>query len=308
MSRIITPPVSDGDPVNAATLNQRFTAFVQPNALDSFNLRGAACDLPQFTSAKFLATQLAIGTIGDVNLLHSSYNTVNGQITGDPPHVVRDGGAAPTPLALGAGWSLGTSNILRVYWNLAVHPYWDGARDWDAAGNDLVWTFQETAHPHPAITVSNGLGCWVFWLQWDITSAALVNWANVPGQGDFNTVVAGAGRGGELLSACQASSVVASQLETAFAPAAGRFDSRQSPLDPAGLSRGGVGWTTVDGAWHYAAPIPQTIYGLRVVFSGPFGAFNNGTNNYLVRSDITAADCRLDYNGGSIQALLMRKA
>lgn len=308
MARIITPPVADGDPVNAAAVNQRFAAFVQPNALDQFNLRNASCDLPQFTSAKFMAPQLALGPIGAQDWRHGAYNTVAGQITGDLPHIVLDAGASSTPLALGAGWSLGTSNILRVYWNLSVHPYWDKARGWDAAGNDLVWTFDDKSSPPAAITVSNGLGCWAFWLQWDITSAALVNWANVPSQGDFNTVVAGAGRGGELLSACQATSVVASQLETAFEPSAGEFDTRQSPVDPAGLSRGGVGWTTVDGAWHYAAPIPQTIYGLRVVFSGPFGAFNNGTNNYLVRSDITAADARLDYNGGSIQALLMRKS
>lgn len=308
MSRLIIPSVVDGDPVNAAELNQRFNAFDLPGQLDDFNVRGFSIDLPQFTSSKFMAPKLEIGALGYNDWKHGAFNTEKGQVTGDPAHIVSDSGGTPTVLPLGAGWALSTADILRVYWDLSVLPGWDSARAWDAAGLDLVSVFKEIHPSVGTIHVSNGLGCWLFWLQWDITSAALTNWVEVAGQGDFNTAVPGTGgRGGELLTSCQATSVVPCVLETAQAPAGGRFNSRYTPSSTV-QPYGGIGWTTVDGAWHYAAPAPVTVYGLRVAFSGPFGAHHNGVNNYLIRSDSTAADAELSYNGGSIQALLMRKA
>ena len=50
----------------------------------------------------------------------------------------------------------------------------------------------------------------------------------------------------------------------------------------------------------------MTVFGVRVVFSGPFGAYNVGATNYLIRADNVAGDARLDYNGGGMTALKMR--
>ena len=151
------------------------------------------------------------------------------------------------------------------------------------------------------VRIFSGYGCWAFWLQWDITDNTLSNFQNVPGQGDFNTPVS-AGRGGELLSNCQSTSVIQSVVE---------YSSRFQNGEAIGsITDTAVGWTTADGAWHYprTAPNPITVYGVRVVFSGPFTAHNNGGRNYLIRSDAIADDARLDQQAGSIQALVMRSS
>ena len=144
----------------------------------------------------------------------------------------------------------------------------------------------------------SGYGCWAFWLQWDVTDNTLANFVNVPGQGDFNTVVTG-GRGGNALSNCKSTSVLQNVVEYAAAADEGLVVG--TPVDTA------VGWSSVDGAWHYAQGTgSQTVYGLRVVFSGPFGAYNAAGVNYLLRNDSVAASAELDVQDGSLQAMFMR--
>jgi hypothetical protein len=293
LSRITNKPVLDGDAINASSLNSRFSAFSQPGALDQFNVRDGAVDLPQFASTRFMAPNMAVGSIGANDWKHGTYNTAAGQTTGAAPHVVQDSVAADTPLALGAGWSLGVGDLLRVYWDLSVRPIWTSARSW--VGSQLEWTFPNGSGG--TIAISNGSGCWAFWLQWDQTSAALTNWVNVPGQDGFNTIATGS-RGGNLLANCQATSIVPAVNETASSADAGAFTARSTV---------GTRWTSVDGAWHYAPGVPITIYGLRVVFTGPLCAFH-AASNWLVREDSIAGDAELYYNGGSLQALSMRLA
>jgi hypothetical protein len=43
------------------------------------------------------------------------------------------------------------------------------------------------------------------------------------------------------------------------------------------------------------------------VFTGPLGAYHS-TDNYLVRNDAVAGDVELLYNGGQLNALLMRRS
>jgi hypothetical protein len=124
----------------------------------------------------------------------------------------------------------------------------------------------------------------------------------VPGQGLFNSAVVSS-KGGELLSNCQSTSIVPTVHETFINP----VDGKAATGSPTPIREAVVGWTAADGAWHYIEPgAGTTVYGIRVVFSGPFGAYNNGTNNYLLRADDAASNARLDYNGGALQALLMR--
>jgi hypothetical protein len=297
MSRLTNKPVLDGDPINAASLNTRFSNFTQTD-LNEFNVRDAAIDLPQFTAAKFMAPRLASRQIGNYVFDHATYNTVAGQLTGAAPHVISDSGGTPTQLATGgiAGWTISPDELLRVYWDLSVRPRWDS--ETPLIGSDLEWTF-----PHPTGVgverISNGTVCWAFWLQVDVTSSALTNWVNVAQQGSFNTVIT-AGRGGNLLSSCAATSILPAFNQVASNPNNGKFDTRMSAVD--------IGWTSVDGAWHFRPGSPTTVYGIRVVCTGPLGAYH-AASNWLIRTeDAVVAAADLDYNGGGLQALVMRMA
>jgi hypothetical protein len=192
MSRLTNKPVLDGDPINAASLNTRFADFNQ-TTLNEFNVRDAAIDLPQFTTSKFMAPQMAVAPIGHQDWKHAAYNTVVGQTTPSVPHVIRDSGGTPTPLATGggAGWTISPDQVLRVYWDLSVRPRWAPGNPW--RGTDVEWTFSDKVGTGVA-TCSNGTVCWAFWLQVDVTDASLSNWVDVAGQDSFNTVVT-AGRG-----------------------------------------------------------------------------------------------------------------
>ncbi len=295
MSRIIRGPIEDGESIDAPDLNTRFNDYSQAGALNRFNTRDGAFDLAHF-SPGFLLQQSATTDIGYNDWKHGASNTVSGQ-TGTPatPHIVSDSGATPTVLSFGVGgWTLSTTNILRVYWDLSVKPYYVTARPWTALGALGNYVFPQLGGG--TINVATGVECWPFWLQWDITSNALANFVDVPGQGAFNTT-AGSYKG-NALSDCSSTSVVPAFLETAAAPVEGAFNSRLLQS---------FEWTSVSGAWHYSRvlPTPTTVFGLRVVFTGVCHSYNVGNVNYLVRDDVVSPNARLDYNGGSLQAILM---
>jgi hypothetical protein len=293
MSRLTNKPISDGDAIDAASLNTRYADFTQ-TTLNEFNTRDAAIDLPQFTAAKFMVPEFAQRLIGHQDWTHTAYNTVAGQLTGAAPHVIRDAAGLTTPLALGSGWLVSPGQILRVYWDLSVKSHWLSFDPW--IGTDWTWTFDKFVSG--TTEVGNGSGCWALWLQWDTTDATLTNWTNVPTQESFNTVVVGT-RGGNLLSNCQATSIVPATQDFFEDPRDGSADTRTG---------GENGWTSVDGAWHYIPGSPITIYGLRVVVTGPLGAYH-AASNWLIRAeDALVAEAELYYNGGSLQALLMRTA
>ena len=300
MSRLTQPPVRDGDALNAASLNNRFSQFTQSGTLDAFNTRDAAFDLPQFVEGvnRFLMPSMFSRQIGYNIWKHGTYNTVTGQVTGAAPHVVSDGTPTPTPLSFGPLGVTLTPNVhaLRVYWDLSIRPRWVGQRPW--LGGALNFSFPHGGGQPPVLHFS-GYGCWAFWLQWDVTSNALANFVNVPGQATFNVPLAPTTRGAALLSDCEATSIMQNVIETAAQPTNGK-----TPRTPLTYP---MKWTSVDGAWHNVPTVtPVTVYGVRVVFSGPFGAHNAGGRNYLIRNDDVAADARLDYNGGGLSAVVMR--
>ena len=292
MSRLTQPPVVDGDAINAASINDRLVQFVQSGTLNQYNARDGAIDLPQFGSS-FMAPNMAQTLIGRNEWRHSAYNTVVGIPTGGAPHVVADAALLPTVLSLGGGWALTPSDILRVYWDLSVRPRWEGTNPWLSGA--VILTFPNGSGG--TINISNGVVCWVGWLQWDTTDATLTNWTNVPGQSALNTLIGATGRGGASLDQLQATSVVPATCQTAASPNNGAFSV---------YANSDVRWTNLDGAWHYIPGGNVTVYGLRVVLSGPFGAWHSGATNYLIHADTIAPDARLDYNAGALQAMTMR--
>ena len=296
MSRITRPRIIDGQTVDATDLNSRFTDYSQPAALNAFNVRDAAVDLGHLKRTSFQLEQMDQTIIGNNDWKHSTFNTVSGQ-TGTPaaPHIVSDGGGTPTPLSLGSGWALNADNILRVYWDLSVKPYYTGTRPWASVGalSNYIFPHGSGSGTHD---IATGVTCWPFWLQWDITDATLTNWVNVTGQSDFNNGVST--YFGNQLSQCESTSVVNAFLETAGGPVNGTINTRLT-VD--------VGWTSVSGAWHYKEGLgTTTVYGLRVVFTGVCHSLNNAGVNWLVRDDPVSPSARLDYNGGSLSAMVVR--
>jgi hypothetical protein len=299
MSRLTEPAILDGDDIDAASINDRYTQFSQPGALNAFNTRDGAFDLPHFKRGNdaWLAPDLYETTMGWNLWKHSSYHTRIGQTTGAAPYTVLDSVGATDVLDFGPlGVAVAPTDILRVYWDLSVRARWEGTRPW--TGGALTFTVLHSGGGG-ASAISNGYGCWAFWLEWDITDNTLSNFVEVPGQGDFNTVVTGV-RGGNALTNCGSTSITPAIIEDADVVEDGRTNGSVLVYE--------TGWSSVDGAWHYipTGGTTTTVYGVRVVYSGPFGAHNQGGVNYLVRNDAVADDARLDQQAGQINALHMR--
>lgn len=232
--------------------------------------------------------------IGRNDWKHTAYNTISG-VTSPPAFSTIDDASAYTKLAMGAGGqTLTTADVLRVYWDLSVRPRDESPQPWLTSGALSFLNFDNGAGGNTS--VSSGGGCWAFWLQWDITSSALTNWANVPGQGSFGTTVGSLS--GSPLSDTEATSVQAAYNETAQAPNEGVVTNK---------IENAIGWTSVSGAWHYVRPSGTvTVYGLRVVTTGILHPWNAGGTNYLVYDVPAGSNSLLDYNGGTLNASIMR--
>lgn len=308
MSRIKRARVEDGDNIEAADLNTRFTDYSQPGALNAFNHRDGAFDLPQFerpgaSTYGFLASYQKAQTIGANDWKHSSVVTVTGVSASPPPaapFIVGDAGGTPTPISFGAlGLTVSAGEVLRVYWDLSVYPHWIGTRPWTTGASVDFYNFDKGSGV--AQPLGTNAACWAFWLQWDITSNALANFVEVPNQSDFRTDLYGDGSAyGAQLADTMSTSVVPAFIDRA-APNDGEIPN--TPIQCP------VGWRGVSGAWYYPKTSgSQTIYGLRVVFTGPMSP-NHDTSagtNHLIHSTAWSSDSRLSYAGGSIDVVKQR--
>lgn len=295
MSRINQPTVVDGDLIDAASLNDRFNAYTQTD-LNTFNVRDAAIDLPQFDSTRFIVTHIQSEGIGLNDWRHGSVITVTGQ-TAMPasPYIVGDG--APTVMDFGAvGLTVSIGEVLRIYWNLSVRPYWEGSRPWIGAGALDFYVFDDGASSIQ--NVATGVSCWVFYLEWDITDNTLTNFVPVPDQADYKTNFAGV-LYGDKLEDCMAASVVPAWIERAENPLNGTLPNA-SVNNP-------VGWRGISGTYYHNSVLSnRTIFGLRLVFKGVMHSYNTGGANYLVHSTVPSTDARLDYNGGNLSVVKQR--
>ena len=295
MSRISQPTVVDGDTADAASLNDRFDNFTQTD-LNAFNARDAAFDLPQFDSSPFIITHVQSEGIGLNDWRHAAPITVVGQSAMPAsPFIVGDG--TPTVMDFGpTGLTVSVGEVLRIYWNLSVHPYWEGSRPWLALGALDFYIFDDGAAGTK--DVATGVSCWVFYLEWDITDNTLTNWVPVTDQADYKTNFAGV-LWGDKLKDCMAASVVPAWIERAENPLNGTLPNDSINTD--------VGWRGISGTYyHHSILSNQTIYGLRVVFKGVMHSYNTGGENYLVHSVVPSPDARLDYTGGNLSVVKQR--
>jgi len=294
MSRITDGPIEGGDTLNAASLNDRFASYTQTD-LNQFNHRDAAHDLPQFASSNWLLSHAQEQAIGLNNWKHSSSVTVNG-MTSMPadPHPIENGSGAASVMSFGSGLTIANSEVLRVYWNLSVKA--TQGSNWDAAGSLGYYSF--SAAPSPDTKEDTWGGCWVFYLEWDITSAARANFEPVTGQGDFKTTI-GSYRG-EPLTNMESSSVVPAGLRYANTPDNG--------LLPRASVASGQLWRGISGAWYYprTQPAALVVYGLRVVVKGVMHPYKASGTNYMVHDTTYSNGASLAYNGGNLAVLKHR--
>ena len=279
MSRINRPPILDGDEITAAGLTVRFGDFTQTD-LNRFNHRDAAYDLPQFEQTAgrgFMAPIARQVQIGKLDFYHSAPVTINGQAaTPSTPVVVGDGVSDTVLGPLGVGeLAINAGDVLRVYWHLNVRPQFTGQPWTDAAGRD----YYEITHSGGSTQkVATGATCWVIYLQWDITSAALTNWTEVPFQGDFATNFTGTLYGSPLASTT-ATTVVPCWV-TSHDANGGREMTGSETSE-------GLGWMGASGCYYYDSTMGGTvasIYGLRLVIKGPMHPFHVTTTNYLAQT------------------------
>lgn len=291
MSRINRARIVDGDNTTAASLNDRFDDFSQAGALDVFNLRDSAVDLPQIAKTGFQASFMQVDTLGKSDLLHSAPVTASANGLSPPatPHVLQDGAANPTFATYTGGLSVGAFDVFRVYWSLSVAAEltgtpWNGGFEF----NEVTGT-GAGGHLH----VSTSAGCFVAWLQWDITDATLTNWTEVPGQSDFEDVIAG--YYGAELADCGATTVI--PLWSYWLRNLNNGDASAGTTEETNAA----GWRGISGAWHYTGS-SVTVYGLRVVLRGvmhPRRA-SAGAANALVNDTAVAGGVSLQYTGGRL--------
>jgi len=288
MSTISNASFIGGEDLTAATVNAKFQDITTATttALDEANIRNQSIDMSQMDGtalsgkSDIILVSMKQGSIGSSDTDITVGLVYPKNRTGTP--LLRS--LAPTNLAWGA--VLSTNDMLRVYWSGRCTPFTDVLGSNRTDDNDL---------------------CWVFWLQWDITSAGLTNWVEVPNQGDWSTEIesAGSGKYGEptdtVLSATRGiqGSAIVPHYQTYIDSTVTQVVNKRN---------------NINGTYYYKnAGADVTVYGLRIVVGGPYKGHTNhetgsGTDrNYLKYStaDIGPNDRITVYNA-QIAAMIMR--
>ncbi len=296
MSRIVRAPYQPGDLADAARLNSDFSAFSQTGAIDGFNLRDAALDLPQFGNNVIIlnTAQVEVGT-GAAGWRHNAPRTAPSSAAAPATKTpLVDGAGNPTPLGPVA-WTLNPGEVLRVYWDLSVRPRYSGT-PWTAGDGEIQIAQAGGMGVH---TVNMGAHCYLISLQWDVTNATLTNWVDVSGQTAYASAVGGR-TGGRLADSPAAVPVPAWKLSTTNI-IGGKWGGSSVEVDE------GTGWTSACGAWYYLPPAPITVYGVRLVIHGIYHPAQTATENYLVvDTAVDGANQFIEYDGGTLVAVHQR--
>lgn len=304
MSRIERERVVAGDTVTATNLNDTYNDYAQSggivSGLDERNVRDQAFDLPHCTNLSIVKNQKT-SLLGNAGLTGGGSPTTLTSATVTPVlHPVQTSGGTQTILDLSSSpWTIGTADILRVWWNLSVYSEFTGT-PWLSAGAKGLYAVNATAGAPFAI--SDGLHCWLVYLEWDITSSGLTNWEPVSGQLAPTTTYDG--NEGVRLSDMAASSVISPWALHSFAFG----DGGTMPAGNTGSSEN-HGWFANYGMWAHAPGAAVTVYGIRVIIAGLVHPAHRtaGDNENLLVFDYNVS-ATLKYNGGRITGLHMRRS
>ena len=301
MSRITRGRAGVGDLASAADLNGTYSDFTQTGALNTYNTRDQAFDLPHFTNTPILLNHAtaALGNSGMTHLAPVSEALSTTNASSPVKTAVATSTGTITFLNLSsAPWTTASGDVIRLWWNLSVASSWPDAtkKPWNYADALGMYDLPGVA----GSPISDGLHLWVVYLQWDITSASLLNWVEVPGQSPFTSTI-GSYKGAYVYELA-ASSVVSPW--TLHSP--GDADAGSVPSD----THRSQGYFANYGMWAYPATGAVTVYGFRLVITGvlhPLHLSTGNEDNAIVYDTVVSADDpKLYYKSGRINALQMR--
>jgi len=301
MSRITRGRAGVGDLASAADLNGTYSDFTQTGALNTYNTRDQAFDLPHFTNTPILLNK-ATAALGNSGMTHlapvsEALSTTNASSPVKTPLATSTGTATFLNLS-SAPWTTASGDVIRLWWNLSVASSWPDATDKPWAYTDALGNYNLPGAA--GAPISDGLHLWVIYLQWDITSAGLLNWVEVPGQSSFTSTV-GSYKGAYVYDLA-ASSVVSPW--TLYSP--GDADAGSVPT----VSHRAQGYFANYGMWAYPATGAVTVYGFRLVITGILHpvhlSLGNEDNAIVYDIPVSTDDPKLYYKSGRINALQMR--
>jgi len=291
MSRIIRPRINAGDSIAAADLNTRFADYSQAGALDLANHAAGSVDLPQVRQQSIITIDSKRTTLGTGAFDHSTVETVSS--AGSSPATLYEIGGGSTRLSFGAsGWTIASTDIMRVYWDTSARPLVTG-RPYGAPG---LGTLSIDDGAGGAFDINDCLACWVLHLEMDTTSSSLSNFVPVPGQGDYQS----GSPAFTNTSAMAAQTIIPAYLEySAEGNAnAGATNARTTlAMEFGGVS--GAYWLNPTGS--------TTIYGLRVVAHGIYHAgFSAASNKLELFTAVAGASQKLELTVGQLSAIHQR--
>lgn len=297
MSRIDRSRVVAGDSIDATELNDTYDDYTQTAALDGDNTREQAFDLPHFTNVS-IVKDTGTALLGNVGLSHTGTTTSVASSTSTPVlHPVQNNAGTETFLDFSSDpWVIANTDVLRVWWNLSVLTEYTGS-PWDGLSARGRYTIPNTTSGTQVLT--DGMHCWLAYLEWDITSAALTDFEPVTDQSaPTNTID---GNTGQFVSDMNASSIISPWMVHSFAFATeGKMGNAGS-----GISHG---WHAAQGMWCNAPASQTTVYAIRLVITGllhPAHESTGNNRNALIYDYNVAAT--LKYLGGRLSALQMTK-
>ena len=303
MSRIERPRVEPGQTTSATELNNTYNDYSQAGALDQLNTRDAAFDLVHLTNAPILVKS-QLSQLGNAGMLHTAPTTSFTHTTslGSPvKHIVQDSGGTQTIMNLSSSpWTLAVGDVLRVYWDLSVYPE-TTATPWNNASAKGRYAVPDVAGGAP-INITDGFHCWAAYLEWDITSGSLSNFAPVPGQGTFEQVYDSGANKGDQVKNTTATTLISAWSVFGFGAAVnnGKTANQGQYQEQ--------GWFGTHGMYAHQATSGTTVYGLRLVLTGllhPAHASAQSPYENLLLYDINVSGT-LTYKGGRLTAVQMR--
>lgn len=303
MSRIVRGPVDAGQVVDATTLNNTYNDYSQPNGLDVNNTRDQAFDLPHFTNVP-IVKNTATALLGDAGMLHiGPFRHYISNAAGVAVFPVTDVALNPTFMNLSATpWSAAAGDVIRIWWNYSVNSVYP-ALQFNTAGALGRYAVAGLVPPPASFTITDGLHCWLAYLEWDVTSAALVNWVPLPGQMSPTLAVKGTAYNGFEVSKLNAATVISPWQVSSLG------DARDGKIS-ATLNAYEHGWFAPYGMYCRELPQAITIYGIRLVITGVLHPAHNtaGSQSNLLVYDYAMADAGFYLQGrsGRISAVHMR--
>jgi hypothetical protein len=308
MSRIERTRVDSGDTTSATELNNTYSDYTQAPpgpALDANNTRDQAFDIPHFTNTPIVLNSKE-SQLGNANM-HITAGTITSvtsttDLAALLDHQIQTAGALATFLDLSAApWSLVSGDVFRLWWDLSVSPTFVGAPWRSGVVPTPAGLYSVPGMSGGVWNITDGMHCWVMYLEWDITSAALSTWVTVPNQTGFASTF-GSDKGGYLHQTAATSTVGAWSVYSEGIATAGEIEN---PTLYEGHNE--HGYYAVSGMWAYPATGTVTVYGVRVKLTGILHPSHlaAGNNENLLLYDINAVG-GLSYSSGRISAVHMR--